>query len=189
MTDGRHCDVESQGHAAADAPIRTETASDGETVKPRNAGWFTPENQRARKHGLYSRRLDPDVLALIESAESFTARSLADAGGAEAMSARERSQHGYRGIVHQDIQELHYALRKFGLFDGRGRPRLSWLTKLESLMATARAIDSALGLERRSAAAPTLSDYVNGLAQQRAQADSNQPGRQAVDPVNPEETP
>ncbi len=44
---------------------------------------------------------------------------------------------------------LNAALETHGLFDRRGKLRVAWLSKLESLMREARAFDQSLGLRRR----------------------------------------
>ena len=46
------------------------------------------------------------------------------------------------------------------MFDGRGRLRVVWLSKLESLMREARAFDQSLGLARRAKRVPSLDHYL-----------------------------
>ena len=47
-------------------------------------------------------------------------------------------------MLHRHILLLNAALDVRGLFDTRGRLRVSWLSKLESLMREARAFDTSL---------------------------------------------
>ena len=75
------------------------------------------------------------------------------------MPTRRLSQHQYRAVVHGHILRLSAALDTHGLFDRHGKLRLTWLSKLESLIREARALDQSLGLGRR-AKTVTLDDYV-----------------------------
>jgi hypothetical protein len=81
-------------------------------------------------------------------------QQIADEGGDVAavdLTARRGALVTYRGrIVHKNILKLAYALEERGLFDKRGKLRVAWLSKLESLIHTAVKLDVLLGLERRS---------------------------------------
>jgi hypothetical protein len=79
------------------------------------------------------------------------------------MPTRRISQHQYRAVLHRQILRLNTALELHGLFDRRGRLRLAWLARLESLMREARAIDGLLCIERRRTV-PTLEEYLNSAA-------------------------
>src|SRR5262249_51938830 len=81
---------------------------------------------------------------------AFLEQDLLDAGGIDDMPIRIRAQHAYRSELHVDIRKLSIALRMYGLFDRKGRARLEWLQRLESLINTARQLDATLGLERRA---------------------------------------
>lgn len=97
-------------------------------------------------HGLYSRPHD----AIDAEGEQLLAQSIRDAGGPEAMIARALTAHRNRVHVQVNLDRLAAALNHHGLFDRRGRLRVAWITKLESLTATAIALDRLLGMDRRA---------------------------------------
>jgi hypothetical protein len=114
------------------------------------------------------RALLPEVFQGLESqVREFFDGSLADDGGRADMPTRRVSQHQYRAVVHRQVLRLNTALEVHGLFDRRGRLRLAWLSKLESLMREARAIDGLLGLERRRRV-PTLEEYLKSTSDAEA---------------------
>jgi len=100
----------------------------------------------ARRHGLHASRL---VEAVKAEREAFWHSSVADDGGETAISTRRRSLHTYRARLHVQILMLGDAIERWGLFDRRGRLRVTWLARLEGLIARAAALDAVLGLERR----------------------------------------
>lgn len=138
-----------------DTPIRPERDS--------RTGRFVKGNGAAVKTALRAGRAHlPEVFSVLESqVREFLEASVADDGGRADMPARRLSQHQYRAVLHRQILRLNAALEVHGLFDRRGRLRLAWLGKLESLMREARAIDSLLGLARR-ASVPTLEEFLAG---------------------------
>ena len=104
----------------------------------------------------------PEVFGVLEGqVREFLETSVADDGGRDEMPGRRLSQHQYRAVLHRQVLRLNAALELHGLFDRRGRLRLAWLGKLESLMREARAIDTLLGLGRRTTV-PTLEEYLAG---------------------------
>ena len=52
--------------------------------------------------------------------------------------------------MHRHILQVSAALDTHGVFDRHGKLRLAWLSKLESLIREARALDQSLGLARRT---------------------------------------
>jgi hypothetical protein len=115
-------------------------------------GRFLPGNFAASQHALRTDRLPPEFEHLAAELAEFAGQSIADDGGAEAISARRRSLHNYRARVHRRIAQLDAAIELRGLFDKRGKLRVAWLQQLQGLIRTAQGIDSLLGLERRSKA-------------------------------------
>ena len=97
---------------------------------------------------------------LDDEVRDFLDSSLADDGGRAEIPTRRRSQHEYRAALHRQILLLNAAFEQQGLFDGRGRLRVVWLSKLESLMREARAFDQSLGLARRAKRVPSLDHYL-----------------------------
>jgi hypothetical protein len=102
-------------------------------------------NRVAARHGIYAVASAADA----QVAAALFEQSVIDAGGREELTAREAAQHEYRSVIHLNIVRLAKALERHGQFDKRGRLRVGWLSKLESLTSTALAIDKMLGLERR----------------------------------------
>ncbi|HYN08041.1 MAG TPA: P27 family phage terminase small subunit [Vicinamibacterales bacterium] len=120
-------------------------------------GRFTKGNVQAVGPLLYT---DRDLLQLREEVGEFLQRSIADDGGEGEVSTRRRTLHEYRARVHRRIVGLDAALEARGLFDRRGKLRVAWITKLETLISTAKGIDSLLGLDRRAKAIPNLLQYL-----------------------------
>lgn len=131
-----------------------------------NPGWFKLGNVNSVKHQLYTER---DLQNLKAEVDALEAQSVADDGGEMEITARRRSLHAYRARIHRRIIQLDNSLEARGLFDGRGKLRVVWISKLESLIATARAIDSLMGLGRRQKAVPSLSEYLDAKAQERTE--------------------
>jgi hypothetical protein len=117
-----------------------------------NSGRFTPGHTRGRLPGgtgLYSDHLPRDLEYIAAEVERFNTGSLVDEGDVDEIPTRRRSQLQYRGLVHRNIHAVAGALAQRGLVDRRGKLRVQWISKLESLIATAVRIDNLLGLERR----------------------------------------
>ena len=93
----------------------------------------------------------PDVFEALEAdVQALLDGSVADDGGVDEIPTRRLSQHQYRAALHRQILRLNAALDAHGLFDRRGKLRVLWLGKLESLIREARLLDQSLGLGRRS---------------------------------------
>ena len=88
---------------------------------------------------------------LQQQIDAFVNGAIVDEGvvNESEIPARRRSHLVYRGRVHRRILQVDEALERFGLFDRRGKLRVAWISKLESLIATAIRIDNLLGLDRR----------------------------------------
>jgi hypothetical protein len=74
----------------------------------------------------------------------------------------------YRARVHRRVLQLDAALEVRGLIDRRGKLRVAWISKLESLITTARALDGLLGLGRRAKQLPPgeeIARFMSGEAQ------------------------
>ena len=65
--------------------------------------------------------------------------------------------------------QLDAAIEVRGLFDRRGKLRVAWLQQLQSLINTAKGIDSLLSLDRREKAVPRLSN-ISRLEVRRGEA-------------------
>ncbi len=115
----------------------------------------------------------PAVFETLEGeVRNFLEASIADDGGRSAIPTRRLSQHQYRAALHRQILQVNAALGTHGLFDRRGKLRLAWLSKLESLMREARAFDQSLGLARRPKSVPNLDAY---LAERYSGSDTDGP--------------
>ena len=113
-------------------------------------GRFLPGNTTSVKTGFHAQKQVPEVFRQQEiEVRDFLEQSLADDGGRDEIPTRRLSQHQYRAALHRQILRLNAALETHGLFDRRGKLRVAWLSKLESLMREARAFDQSLGLRRR----------------------------------------
>jgi hypothetical protein len=150
---------DTQTFAPAQVPINAETC--GVTVTPlsrdltvsapKRSTTFQPRNRKAQTHGLHARVSD----ALIAEREDFERRSLTDDG--TDVPVRRASRHRYRARVHVQIEALSEALEQFGLFDKRGKLRVGWLQRLESMIGVAARLDASLGDERGARPVQTLS--------------------------------
>ena len=124
-------------------------------------GKFLPGNTTSVKTGLHAKAQLPDVFRQQEAeVQEFLLNSIADDGGYDEIPTRRLSQHQYRAGLHRQILRLDAALEAHGLFDRRGKLRVAWLSKLESLMREARSFDLSLGLARRPRRVPTLSEVL-----------------------------
>jgi hypothetical protein len=114
------------------------------------------------EHALRTDRLPPEFAHLADEVQQFIEPSINDDGGRENVPHRRRSLHEYRARTHRRIVQLDAAIELRGLFDKRGKLRVQWLQQLQSLIATAKSVDSLLGLERRAKPVASPLDYIAG---------------------------
>jgi hypothetical protein len=88
------------------------------------------------------------------------AGAVADDGGKDEVPVRRQSLLDYRARLHRRIVQLDGALEVRGLVDRRNKLRVAWLQMLATLIASARSIDSLLGLERRQRQGLTLAEIL-----------------------------
>ncbi len=114
-------------------------------------GRFAKGNNAAAKTGLKLKRARlPETFDALEAeVQALLDGSLADDGGIDHIPTRRLSQHRYRAVLHRQIIRLNAALDAHGMFDKKGKLRVLWLSKLESLIREARLLDQSLGLDRR----------------------------------------
>ena len=120
-------------------------------------------NPFTRTHALYAANA-PELRAIEDAGRRLLDQSLLDAGGRDELSAREVSTHENRALLQTKIWKLNLAFQQHGLFDRRGRLRLTWLKTFESLVTSAASLDRTLGLERRARRLPR--SMSEALAQQ-----------------------
>jgi hypothetical protein len=128
---------------------------EGVTAAGRRCRKTLKGNRIAVRAGIYATPSIDDELG----ARALFEQSVLDSGGREELTARELTQHEYRAIVHTNIRKLASALERHGHFDRRGRLRVSWISKLESLTSVALSIDKTLGFTRRARRVPTLQEW------------------------------
>lgn len=116
-----------------------------------------PGNSLRRRTGLYATNGTPEMKAIEAEGERLVEESISKAGGVDQLTARERSVHQYRGILHVRIRKLDHALNLRGDFDNRDRYRLQWTEQLNRFISSALSIDETLG-QGGSKIAPTLAD-------------------------------
>lgn len=122
------------------------------------------------EHALNAVRLPPELEHLHQDLAAFEAGCVVDEGCAEAdIPTRRRALLHDRARVERRIRQIDDALEIRGLIDRRGRLRVSWLQRLEGLIATAIRLDTLLGLERRAKRTQSLADV---LDQARAELDA-----------------
>jgi hypothetical protein len=131
-------------------------------------GRLLPGHTLPVKHGLFSER---DLANLNAEMSVFLGGSITDDGGEGEVATRRRTLHEYRARLHRRIVQLDAAIETRGLFDPRGKLRVAWLGKLESLIAAARGIDNVLGLDRRARDVGSMQDYMRGKAGPRQVGD------------------
>jgi hypothetical protein len=90
-----------------------------------------------------------------QAAAEFLARAIGDEGEDSTIPARRMSLIVYRARIHQRILQIDAALERRGIVDRHGNLRERWLQRFESLVNTAKVIDSTLGLETGSRAGDT----------------------------------
>ena len=142
--------------------LRPSSTTDRSHPSARDArGRFVTGNRAAVMTALRAGRANlPEVFRVLEDrTRKFLEGSIADDGGRAEMPTRRLAQHECRAVLQLQILRLNAALETHGLFDRRGRLRVVWLTKLESLMREARAFDASLGLARRPKQV-SLNDYL-----------------------------
>ena len=118
-------------------------------------------NKLAATHGLRAAERRDDLDHLHAEVDAFAAGCVADEAEGHDIPTRRRALLGYRARLHRRITQLDDALEIHGLVDRRGRLRSAWLQQLQGLMATAKALDTLLGLERRVKRVPTLSEVMS----------------------------
>lgn len=128
-------------------------------------GRFSHGHTASIQHGLNTDRLPPEFEFLRQEVNAFMAACLSDEGGQEEISHRRRALLEYRARLHRRIAQLDTALETRGLFDKRGKLRVAWLQRLEGLIASAKGIDSTLGLARRTKRVPSLAEVLGEEAQ------------------------
>lgn len=138
----------------------TAGTSDAPNARAAN-GRFLPGHTESASTFLRTTRIPAPY---VEMSEALLEQSLADDGGREEIPARRLSQHEYRALVHRKVWQLSDALEARGLFDKRGKLRVAWLQRFESLVTLATKIDSTLGLERRTKPVANPADWLEGKA-------------------------
>ena len=106
----------------------------------------------------------------------FVAEALVDEGDVAQIPARRLALIEYRARLHRRIVQLDAALERRGLTDNSGKLRVTWLQQLQSLMNTAKGIDSLLGLQKRAKKITSLQEHVS----ERYGPKGTQQGRAAV---------
>lgn len=110
-------------------------------------GRFLPGNLAAVSHALRAIDLPPELRHLREEIAAYEAACLVDEG--DDVTTRRLSLVTYRARVHRRVIQLDDALELRGLLDRRGRLRTNWLQQLATLINTAKALDTLLGLDRK----------------------------------------
>jgi hypothetical protein len=161
--------VATSSHGPDPDPIAVDTPT-APTRDP--SGRFLRGNRAAVTHALYAMDLPEEFSHLASEISTFRSASIADDGGETEIGVRRQSLHEYRARIHRRIVQLDHALELRGLVDRRGKLRVSWLQRLDGLIASARALDSLLGLDRRARQLPSLSDYLASRPAADAVADA-----------------
>ena len=125
-----------------------------------------------------SDRWPPELEVLRAEVDSFVSAALVDEGDPADVPARRTALLAYRARLHRRIVRLHGMLELRGLVDKRGKLRTTWLQQLQSLISTARSLDSLLGLARRQKRVPSLEEFmarrtVDGAHDDRGSGDDN----------------
>jgi hypothetical protein len=131
-------------------------------------GRILPGHTLTVKHGLFS---DRDLANLNAEVSVFLGGSITDDGGESEVATRRRTLHEYCARLHRRIVQLDAAIETRGLFDPRGKLRVAWVGKLESLIGAARGIDNVLGLDRRARDVGSMQEYMRGKAGPRQVGD------------------
>ena len=109
-----------------------------------------PGNSLSNRTGLHALNTTPELREIEAAGRALFEQSLVDAGGRSELVARVVTQHEYRTVLDVNIRKVARALEVHGLYDRRGRLRVSWISKLESLITTALSIDRTLGTDRKA---------------------------------------
>jgi hypothetical protein len=125
------------------------------------AGRVLPGNTLAVTHGLDAVELPAQLAHLRDELFDFERASLVDEGDDD-IPTRRRSLIAYRARLHRRVLQIDDAIDLKGLVDPRGRLRVAWLSKLESLVAACLRIDRELGLERGAKQVTSLAEVLNG---------------------------
>jgi hypothetical protein len=177
-------DVSGTRPAAAPEPFPSHTAADGAVVGCASCGQANPPgaqqctratcrkalkgNSLSRRHGLEAMNAGPEQQAIDAAGCALVEQSVTDAGGREELSARELSDHQYRGLLHVRILKLAHALQAHGEFDRRGRLRKGWIELLDRLITSAVAIDKTLGLPRKAKPVQSATDIIREFDARKA---------------------
>ena len=134
-----------------DATLGTDGAPAHPNPQGRDArGRFRKGNGLAVTHALHAIELPPELRHLRDEITTYEAACLVDEGDIAAnVPVRRRSLLTYRARLHRRFLQIDDAIELRGLIDRRGRLRVVWLTKLESLIGAAVRVDTLLGLQRR----------------------------------------
>ena len=197
---GSVCEIDGHSHARSHTDVpnasqRPDRQADGRFARGTRVGRktrFRKGNGHAITHGLRARQgvqVSPheselagqDLLPrsfefLNAELQSFLQECIRDEGGdISAVPRRRRSLLELRARIQRRALQLDTALEVHGLVDRRGKLRVHWLQRLEGLVNTAKALDSALGLERRREPIPTVDEFLNRV--DHSQGRSNGGGR------------
>jgi hypothetical protein len=119
-------------------------------------GKYVRGNTAGLVHGLRMKDLaqpeavPPQFAYMQGDIDKFISGCLSDEGGQEQdIPARRRALLEYRARVHRRILQLDTALEIYGITDAKKHLRVAWISKLVTLIATARSLDATLGLERK----------------------------------------
>lgn len=144
-----------------EAPSRPGRALTGQFLPGNTIGretQFGPGNWASARHTLRSDRWPPELQILRDEVEEFLSQTMIDEG--DDPPARRKALLNYRARVHRRIVQLDSMLELRGIVDKRGKLRVNWLQRLESLISTARGLDSLLGIERRAKRVPSVQEYL-----------------------------
>lgn len=152
----------------AHAPIRRNDrgqVADSEAAKALgNRTMFGPGNGRAVKHGLYLRSAAEEIAAVLES-------YVVDEGGLSEVPARRLDLLRVTAKTQRHFDRLSDTLDTLGMFDKRGRLRVSWLQRIEGLANTLVRLNSTLGLTRQ-AKSVTLADIIDQHEREKRSRDA-----------------
>lgn len=123
-------------------------------------GRAQPGNRLAVSHALNTVELPLELQHLRAEVAAFERACLVDEGDEGDVPARRRALLAYRARVHRRVLQLDESIELRGLEDRKGRLRVSWLSKLESLINTAVRLDNLLGLERKARRVPSLQEVI-----------------------------
>ena len=150
-----------------------------------NRGWFKKGNIVALTTGMDSDQLPAGFDHVRAEVDAFVAGALVDEGDIPAdIPIRRKAQLEYRARLHRRILQLDSALELRGPIDRRGKLRVAWLSKLESLISAAVRIDSLLGLARRARRTQTPIEWLTSLDEQKGRDDAHEQEHDEANRVN-----